>query len=90
MILTFDELREIKHSLPTGSVAVIANEFGLSKQTVRNYFGGTDFERGESSGIHIEPGPNGGIVNIRNTAILERAKAIIDEARKQDVYEREF
>lgn len=69
MILTFDELREIKHSLPTGSVSRLAEEFGLSQQTIRNYFGGTDFEQGESGGIHIEPGPNGGIVKIKDTTI---------------------
>ena len=39
MYITFKELRNIKHSLPTGSIARIANELKMEEQTVRNYFG---------------------------------------------------
>ena len=39
MYITFKELRNIKHSLPTGSVARIASELNIEEQTVRNYFG---------------------------------------------------
>ena len=39
MYITFNELRKIKHSLPTGSVKIIAKEVGTDEQSVRNYFG---------------------------------------------------
>ena len=60
--ITFNELRKIKDSLPDGSTHRIADELGLSVETVRNYFGGQNFQDGKSCGIHIEPGPDGGLV----------------------------
>lgn len=75
--ITFNELRKIKDSLPDGSMNQLANEFGLEVETVRNYFGGANYTKGKSVGIHIEPGPNGGIVELDDSAILERAKEII-------------
>lgn len=79
MNITFDELREIKHQLPTGSVARIAKELEVDEQTVRNYFGANKFEDGEIVDRHIEPGPHGGIVHLEDTTILELAKKIIKE-----------
>ena len=79
MTLTFNELRRLKHSLPKGSMRVIANDLSLPVQTVRNYFGGTDFENGDSTGIHVEPGPDGGMVHLDDTTILEKARAIVRE-----------
>ena len=38
--ITFNELRKIKDSLPTGSMHRIADELNLSVETVRNFFGG--------------------------------------------------
>ncbi len=75
--ITFNELRKIKDSLPDGSIKKIAHEFELSEETVRNYFGGANYTNGAAVGIHMEPGPNGGIVLIDNTDILERAKEIL-------------
>ncbi|MFW6309805.1 MAG: DNA-binding protein [Prolixibacteraceae bacterium] len=75
--ITFNELRKIKDSLPDGSIKKIAHEFELSEETVRNYFGGANYTNGTAVGIHMEPGPNGGIVLIDNTDILERAKKIL-------------
>jgi predicted transcriptional regulator len=80
MNISFDELRRIKHELPTGSVSRIAEELGLDEQTVRNYFGAKDYESGGIVGKHIQPGPNGGIVNLKDTTILEVAKRIIKES----------
>ncbi|MEN0005622.1 MAG: DNA-binding protein [Bacteroidota bacterium] len=80
MNITFDELRSIKHQLPTGSVNRIATELGMDAQTIRNYFGAKDYEAGKIAGKHVQPGPNGGIVNLRDTTILEVAKRIIKES----------
>jgi hypothetical protein len=77
--ITFNELRKIKDSLPDGSIRKIANEFEISEETVRNYFGGANYTNGAAVGIHMEPGPNGGIVLLDDTAILERAREILHE-----------
>ena len=77
--ITFNELRRIKDRLPDGATQRIADELGLRVETVRNYFGGDNYEDGRSAGIHIEPGPDGGIVEIDDTTILERALALIGE-----------
>ena len=60
--ITFNELRKIKDSLPSGSMHRIADELGLHVDTVRNFFGGHNFKEGKSVGIHLEPGPDGGAV----------------------------
>jgi len=75
--ITFNELRKIKDSLPDGSIRQLAREFEITEETVRNYFGGANYELGTSVGIHIEPGPNGGIVLIDDASILERAQELI-------------
>jgi len=79
MIITFNELRRIKDSLPEGTMHKIAEELNLSVETVRNYFGGANFEKGESVGLNIEQGPDGGIVHIEDETILIMAKKIIGE-----------
>ena len=60
--ITFNELRKIKDSLPDGSIKKLAHEFSVSEETVRNYFGGANYTDGKAVGIHMEPGPDGGIV----------------------------
>ncbi|NNF32649.1 MAG: DNA-binding protein [Saprospiraceae bacterium] len=79
MNITFEELRAIKHSLPTGSVKRIAKELNIEEQTVRNYFGAQKYEDGKIVGTHVQPGPHGGYVQLEDTAILELAKRIINE-----------
>jgi len=81
MNITFDELRKIKHQLPTGSVSRIANELDIEEQTVRNYFGAKKYENGSVVGSHIEPGPHGGIVHLDDDRILNLAKKIIMESQ---------
>ncbi len=81
MNITLDELRNIKHNLPTGSIRKIADELNLDEQVVRNYFGAHHLE---SSGNHIQPGPNGGIVHIEDETILNLAKKLIQENAKQN------
>lgn len=77
--ITFNELRRIKDSLPPGSMKRIAEELNLEIETVRNYFGGTNYEKGEIIGLHVEQGPNGGIVELDDTTILNHALRILNE-----------
>lgn len=79
MNITFEELRRIKHALPTGSIARIAQELDMDEQTVRNYFGAHNYQDGQIVEFHLEPGPNGGIVHLEDTTILERARQILAE-----------
>ena len=83
MNITFEELRKIKHSLPTGSVKRIAEELNIEEQTVRNYFGAKKYKEGQSPGWHLQPGPNGGILSFKDTTILELAKKIIADHQAQ-------
>ena len=80
MNITYDELREIKHKLPTGSISRIAKTLNIDEQTVRNYFGAKKYKQGGIAGKHIQPGPHGGIVNLEDTVILDLAKKIIQES----------
>ncbi len=75
--ITFNELRKIKDQLPSGSMKAIAERLNIDEETVRNYFGGRNFEKGESVGIHFEQGPGGGIVTFDDTTILDLAMEII-------------
>ena len=77
--ITFNELRKVKDSLPDGAIRKLAKEFSVSEETVRNYFGGSNYERGTAVGIHMEPGPGGGIVLLDDSAIFERAQELIAE-----------
>ena len=52
---------------------------GLNVDTVRNFFGGHNFKEGKSVGIHLEPGPDGGLVMLDDTTVLDRALKILDE-----------
>ena len=78
-IISYAELRRIKDSLPDGSISEIAEKLNLSPATVRNYFGGHNYDEGESLGISIEAGPDGGYVNIGDTTILDMAIKIIED-----------
>ena len=75
--ITFNELRKIKDQLPSGSMRQIAEKLDLNEETVRNYFGGRNFDKGQSVGIHIEQGPGGGIVTFDDTTILDLAQKMI-------------
>jgi hypothetical protein len=85
--ITFNELREIKDRLPNGTMHFIADELGVSVETVRNYFGGYNFQNGKCMGIHIEPGPNGGIVVLDDSAILNKALKILAEKEQVELSE---
>ncbi len=76
--ITFNELRKIKDHLPSGSMRKIADKLDLKEETVRNYFGGTNFDKGETVGVHFEQGPGGGIVKFDDTTILDLALQMIE------------
>lgn len=77
--ITFNELRKIKDLLPSGSMRRIADKLDMNEETVRNYFGGRNFDIGQSIGIHFEQGPGGGIVTFDDTTILDMAQQMIRE-----------
>ena len=79
MVISFSDLREIKHKLPSGSVSRIAKELSLKEQTVRNYFGANKFKDGEITGKHVQSGSDGGVVSLEDTTILNVAKRILEE-----------
>ena len=79
--ITFNELRRIKDRLPSGSSQRIADELGLDVETVRNYFGGKH-EAKECVGVHFEPGPDGGVVTLDDTTILDVAMRILGDQNK--------
>lgn len=78
-VISFNELRKLKDSLPDGTTHRIADELGISVETVRNYFGAQNFKDGQSCGLHIESGPDGGIVVLDDTTIYDRAMEILAE-----------
>ena len=79
MIITFNELRELKAALPDGAMHRIAEELNVDVDTVRNYFGGTNFDEVLSTGLHLEAGPNGGLCCIDDTTIYDKALQILAE-----------
>ena len=81
--ITFNELRRLKDSLPDGSTHRIANELNVTVQTVRNYFGGVNYQFGKNQGLHIEPGPDGGIVVLDDTTIYDMAVEILQGLNKE-------
>jgi hypothetical protein len=79
MNITFNELRRIKDQLPDGSIHRIAKDLDLNVETVWNYFGGYSHSNGKPMGVHLEEGPDGGVVALDDTRILDLAKRIIRE-----------
>jgi len=86
--ISFNELRRIKASLPEGSTHVIADKLNLSVQTVRNYFGGSNYDFGIHMGVHIEPGPDGGIVVLDDPTILDMALEILEKQKTTEEKEK--
>lgn len=80
MNITFNELRKIKDNLPAGSMRQIADRLNVSEDTVRNYFGGSHYKTGDCIGIHVEQGPDGGVISLDDTTILEMARTIIEQS----------
>ena len=60
--ITFNELRKVKDSLPSGSMDAIAQELGIDPEEVRSYFGGkkangAGFYRGRKRAVLFFPQP---------------------------------
>ena len=82
--ISFNDLRKLKDSLPDGSMHRIADKLNVTVQTVRNYFGGSNYDFGKNCGVHIEPGPNGGIVVLDDSTIYDMAVDILKEQENKD------
>ena len=82
MVITFEELRHIKDTLPHGSMERIALELQLEVDSVRNYFGAEHFEApGKIADVHFEKGLGGGVVRLEDTRILGCAMRILDQTK---------
>ena len=77
MVITFEELRNIKDRLPHGSLKVIAEQVGVDEKTVRNYFGGPDVRESKPAGVHFEQGGQGGYVQLDDMRIYEEAMKLL-------------
>lgn len=77
MVISFEEFRRVKDSLPVGSMKRIADQCHVDEETVRNYFGGTHFDTGEVTGVHFEKSVNGGLVRVDDPEIFECAKQLL-------------
>ncbi|MFH1319295.1 MAG: DNA-binding protein [Bacteroidota bacterium] len=84
MVISFEKLRKIKDSLSPGSMKKIADELTINPDTVRNFFGGTHYENGTAAGVHFEKGPNGGLVKIENTEILDCAMRLLKQQENKN------
>lgn len=82
--ITFNELRRIKDQLPDGTMRKIAERLDINVETVRNYFGGSNFDKGETIGMHVEQGPDGGIVILDDPTIFDMALQILEEQEQAD------
>ena len=77
MVLTFEELRKVKDSLPHGAMEQIAGELHLDVQTVRNYFGSDHFDHDNFVGAHYESGVHGGYVKLDDERIYDTAMKLM-------------
>ena len=80
MVITFEELRNLKDSMPAGSLKKIAKHLNIDVDTVRNYFGGDHYGKNSNySGVHFEKGMRGGVVELKDTKIYDLALRISQE-----------
>ncbi len=78
-VISFNELRRLKDSLPNGAMQEIADKLSLDVETVRNYFGGQNFKDGGAIGVHLEAGPDGGLVTLDDTTIFDIAVDMLNQ-----------
>jgi len=75
--ISFNKLRTIKDTLPEGSLLDIAKKLNVDIDTVRNYFGATNYKKECCVGLHYQQGPDGGIIELDDPTILNMALAIL-------------
>lgn len=75
MRMTFSEIRKLKDRMPNGTMHVLAQELGVTVETVRNYFGGENFQLGQPVGIHRELGSQQVILEV-DEHIIQRAQQL--------------
>lgn len=63
---------------------MIADQLNVTVQTVRNYFGGENYQFGNSQGVHIEQGPDGGLVVLDDSTIYDMAMEILNKEKEKD------
>ena len=78
-VISFNELRRLKDSLPNGAMQEIADKLSLDVETVRNYFGGQNFKDGGAIGVHLQAGPDGGLVTLDDTTIFDIAVEMLNQ-----------
>ena len=78
-VISFNELRRLKDSPPNGAMQEIADKLSLDVETVRNYFGGQNFKDGGAIGVHLEAGPDGGLVTLDDTTIFDIAVQMLNQ-----------
>ena len=78
-VISFNELRRLIDSLPNGAMQEIADKLSLDVETVRNYFGGQNFKDGGAIGVHLEAGPDGGLVTLDDTTIFDIAVEMLNQ-----------
>jgi len=78
-VISFNELRRLKDSLPNGAMQEIDDKLSLDVETVRNYFGGQNFKDGGAIGVHLQAGPDGGLVTLDDTTIFDIAVEMLNQ-----------
>jgi len=80
MVISFKALRNLKDSLPDGSIKKIAHNLSLDEDTVRNYFGGTHYKNeAKTVDFHIEKTHNGAVVKLEENEIYDEAMKILNQ-----------
>lgn len=78
--LLYSEFRMLRDNLPHGAIDIISKRLGITPDEVRHYFHATA-EDGVPilTGLHHEEGPDGGIVELDDSIILDAALELIQQ-----------
>ena len=77
--ITYNKLRALRDALPDGALHRIAHDLNMDIDVVRSYFGCYDLIKGAPAGFHVEPGPDGGIVLVDDTKVLDYALQMLHD-----------
>ena len=73
------DIVQIKDGIQTAFIDYNYN----SSLAYRPQFVSNNYKEGKTVGIHIEPGPDGGIVEIDDTTVLDRALQILADCAQK-------